>query len=134
MRFAISGLMSPDASARIDLIANPFAAALGSELATVELSCAAEVLIFAPIIIPASLGTVQNESKYRRRQRAIVISRNIDHAWWMLAQQKDRLTQYAQTLSDGLNDIDRGALSPTDVQTCRACIARATSEVAGIVE
>jgi len=130
MRFAITGLIAPDASASIDQIANAFATALRLELGAAEMACGAKLLVYSPMIVPASLGNVQNESEYRRRQNAIVIFRNIDHAWWMRAPPKERLARYAGALSEGLGDVAEGVLSPSDVRTIRASIDRAAAEVA----
>jgi hypothetical protein len=129
MRFTITGLISPDASAGIDRIANPFADALRLQIAEAKISCSVQLLVYSPIIMAASLGTVQNETEHRRRQSAIVIFRNIDHPSWMLASLKERLRLYAGALSDGLGDVSREVLSAADLGNLRAAIDGAALEV-----
>jgi hypothetical protein len=129
MRFTITGLIAPDAAAAIDQIANPFADVLGREINALHVSSAAELLVFSPIIMADSLGTVKDDSEYRPRQAAIVIFRNINHELWMGASAQERLTLYAGALSDGLGDIKLGVLSATELSIIRAAIDRAVSEI-----
>jgi hypothetical protein len=129
MRFSITGLISLDASAVIDRIANPFADSLRPQIAKVEISCSASLLVYSPMIMASSLDTVDNDSQFRRRQSAIVIFRNVDHSLWMSASSKERLKLYPGALSEGLADLREGILSMDELCVLRAAIDCATAEV-----
>jgi hypothetical protein len=129
MKFAITGFVAPDASNVLNQIANPFAEAFRYEIADLVLECSAGLMVFSPIIIPASLGSVANESSLKPRQSAIMISRNIDHETWLASDKSERLRLYAGALSNGLLDLAPKPLSFADLDVLRLAIQRAANEV-----
>jgi hypothetical protein len=131
MNFSITGVVSEDVSTTINRTANAFADAFREQMAIAGLSCTAQLMVFSPVIMPVSLGTIKNESAYRPRQSALMISRNINHDSWMSADPRKRLRLYAEALSQGLGDVSQKVLSTEDLHVLRGAIARAASEAEG---
>ena len=133
MRLVIAGALSGDVSAVIHGTIDPFADALRRQLASAAPHCAVQLLVFAPVIMPVPLGTIENVSTtYRSSEPAIVISRNINYGSWMSADPRQRVQLYAAALSDGLGDVSPEVLSAADLNALRAAIGRAAFDAEGL--
>src|SRR5579862_4424480 len=108
MRLLIARAVSGDDSAVIHATIDPFADALRGHLASAAPHCAVQLIVFAPVIMPVPLGTIENVSTtYRSSESAIVISRNINYDSWMSADPRQRNQLYAAALSDGLGEVSQ---------------------------
>ena len=138
IRFAITGVVSPDVGATLDAVANPFAEQLRSRLSRVDASCPLILLVYAPIILPATLGAVDSDSEASLRTRTARVSENIGYEAWMAAARSERLHLYAAGLKAGIMKLDDELLPPrfrtelleaVDATILKLKISVATSDV-----
>ena len=116
MNFLITGFVSEDVSASLDIVANPFADELRTRLTNIDSSCPLALLVYGPIILSPALGSVDSDVKVSRRTRSIILSENTGHEAWMAATRQERLHMYASALKAALAKVDVESL-PTRFRT-----------------
>jgi len=105
-------LVSPDVGATLDTVANPFADQLRSRLSRLDASCPLVLLVYAPIILPATLGAVDSDSEANLPTRTARVSENIGYEAWMAATRPERLHLYATALKAAIMKLDDELLPP----------------------
>jgi hypothetical protein len=65
--------------------------------------------------MPITLGQVEDSSEFRRRQYAIMISRNIVHDLWMSADSAGKRHLYADGLRAGIHSLNSAEVADGDV-------------------
>lgn len=129
MRFAATALASAEASKLLDAVANPIVDDLRERLTAVATGTELKGIVWAPIIVSASLGAVPESSEFERPSGLLMLCRNISYDSWMSADAPARSRLYCDSLRAAIVACDCSQLSPTVATSIVEAIDAAATHV-----